>query len=124
MAYTGETDRDLNPKPGEGVVESHLPCVSCGYDLYRLPVEARCPECGAAVLTTIKDLLPNQPAAVLGTLCRGSTLLYRVVAMPLVLGLGSYLALLLAITLGREMIDPVLYAEVALGAIASAVGMV
>lgn len=38
-------------------VRRSLACVRCGYDLERLPVDAKCPECGQDILTTLAERL-------------------------------------------------------------------
>lgn len=46
----------------EGQVSEHTSCRSCGYNLFRLPGNGRCPECGAPVgISATGDLIRNSP---------------------------------------------------------------
>ncbi len=85
-------------------LDAHLSCVGCGYDLFGLPGDARCPECGEPIAAT---LVPS-PAAVWGletakTIRRGSTclVLCHAILLPgaivVALGISSGLGLVIAL---------------------------
>ena len=59
-----QTDDNLAPddRPAMDVVDVHLNCVGCGYDLTSLSVDGRCPECGLAICDTLTYGLSHHAA--------------------------------------------------------------
>lgn len=45
------------PLDANGAIAAHTACLTCGYDLYGLPLEAPCPECGTPVRISCDDFL-------------------------------------------------------------------
>jgi hypothetical protein len=89
-------------------VETDLPCTRCGYNLRRLPIFGRCPECGFPVAGSLPDRFripeAGRIAAALQQAARGWTVIAATIAVA-VLG-GIMLVPLLAVFAGDALSIP------------------
>lgn len=69
--------------PAPDIVLRHQPCTRCSYNLYGLPIDGSCPECGNAVSLSLRgDFLQHASPEYLSTLRSGlTTVLYTILAM-------------------------------------------
>lgn len=81
---------DSTDIPDGEVVDRHIHCVECGYDLFGLDPAGRCPECGADIVLSARgDLLKFANADWLRRVKLGADLMYYGIGVAIVVGLAG-----------------------------------
>lgn len=109
MNATGNRHTAIAGRNDQSIVDAHLNCADCGYDLHGLSRKGKCPECGLDVSATIERLrhdkawLVSARAGVLALIFAYSVLITTIILLPfLPLGLCFFIFLQLGASVELE----------------------